>query len=158
MNVASIIAFHLEVVKGKVQARMSELGRNASGKTSASLQVQSSNDKGSLIGSPVLLSIESGRGPGAIPKNFVDIIMEWAKSKGISVKSKKGHKANKESAYRSFAGAVAYNIMKKGTKLHRTRQFDDIFSSVFEEELNKMSEELAINLLEQVSSINDKIQ
>ena len=59
---------------------------------------------------------------------------------------------------RSFAGAVAYNIMKKGTKIHRTKQYDDIFTTVLNEELEKMSDAMAINLLDQISTINDSIQ
>ena len=74
--------------------------------------------------------MERGRGPGAAPMNFVEIIMAWAQAKGISAKAKYGQNANQESAIRSFAGAVAFNIMKKGTKLHRTKQYDDIFTTV----------------------------
>lgn len=162
MNVASIIASHLEVVKSKVQARMSELGRNATGKTSASLQVQSSNDGGSLIGSPAFLSIEHGRGPGAVPKDFIETIKEWIKAKGINVPQIQPKRASTLSAQElglnSLAGAIAHSIMKKGTRLYQQKGFDDILASALEEEIDALGNELVLSVMEQSSDINNILE
>lgn len=153
-----ILREHLNNIKTKIAERMAMNKRNASGRTVASLKVEVGDGHAILWGSKAFLAMERGRGPGAVPMNFVEIIMAWAQAKGISAKAKYGQNANQESAMRYFAGAVAFNIMKKGTKLHRTKQYDDIFTTVLNEELEKMSEAMAINLLDQVSTINDSTQ
>lgn len=153
-----ILREHLNNIKTKIAERMAMNKRNASGRSVASLKVDVGDGHATLWGSKSFLVMERGRGPGAIPMGFVEIIMAWAKAKGISAHSKSGQNVNRESAIRSFAGAVAFNIMKKGTKIHRTKQYDDIFTTVLNEELEKMSDAMAINLLDQISTINDSIQ
>ena len=159
-EITDILTQHLNTIKTRVAERMVAEKRNASGRTVSSLSVEVNGDHGTLWGSKVFLVMEKGRGPGAVPKGFQEIIYEWAKSKGISAKAKAiaGQPQSPEGALRSFAGAVAYNIMKKGTRLYRNKQYYDIFSTVLNEELEKMSEELAINLLDKVSGINESAQ
>lgn len=157
-TINDILKSHLENVKTNIAERMAASGRNASGKSVASLRVEVSDGHGILWGSKAFLAMERGRGPGAIPMGFVEIIMAWAKAKGISAHSKAGVRQDKDTAMRSFAGAVAYNIMKKGTRLFRNKQYNDIYTSVLKEELDKMSEAMVINLLDQVSTINDNVE
>lgn len=162
MNVASIIAVHLEAVKYKVEARISELGKNATGKTSASLQVQSFSDGGSLLGSSALLSMERGRGPGKVPKNFVETIKDWIKAKGINVPQIQSKRASSLSAYErglnSLAGAIAHSIMKKGTRLYQKKGYDDIFATALEEEIEALGNELVLSIMEQSSDINNILE
>lgn len=157
-NPGEILISHLNNIKNKIAERMVATGRSASGRSVASLEVEVKDGHGILWGSKSFLAMEKGRGPGAIPMGFTEIIMAWAKAKGISVQSKVRQPSDPEAPLRSFAGAVAYNIMKKGTKLYRTKQYDDIFSSVVEEELEKMGEDMAINFLDKITMINDNIQ
>lgn len=154
-EINDILKQHLTNIKDRIAERMAVNQRNASGRSVASLKVEVGDGHAVLWGAKSFLAMERGRGPGAIPMGFVEIIMAWAKAKGISAKAKSGQKMTQESAMRSFAGAVAYSIMKKGTKLHRTKQYDDIFTTVLNEELEKMSNAMAINLLDKVSTIND---
>ena len=157
-NPGDILISHLNNIKNKIAERMVATGRNVSGRSVASLKVEVKDGHGILWGSKSFLAMEKGRGPGAIPMGFTEIIMAWAKAKGISVQSRVRQPSNPEAPLRSFAGAVAYNIMKKGTKLYRTKQYDDIFSSVVEEELEKMGEDMAINFLDKITMINDNLQ
>ena len=62
-----------------------------------------------------------------------------------------------ETALNSFAGAVAFSIMKNGTKLHRDKGFDDIYSSAISEELELMAEDLAIKVIENINEINKQL-
>ena len=93
--------------------------------------------------------------PKAFRKSYTN-----GRSQKVSLQKRKPSQdsPNRPKALRSFAGAVAYNIMKKGTRLYRSKQYNDIFSTVLNEELEKMSEELAINLLDKVSGINESAQ
>ncbi len=156
-EIKEILTEHLTVMKTKIAERMATEGRNASGRSVASLAVEVDGDRGILWGSKSFLVMEMGRRPGAVPMGFHEIIYNWAKAKGISAKAKAGQKQTPDKALRSFAGAVAYTIMKKGTKLYRDKQYNDIFSTVLNDELEKMGEDLAINLLDRVSAINETV-
>jgi len=156
-EIREILTEHLTAMKTKIAERMVANGRNASGHSVASLTVEVEDDHGILWGSKSFLVMEKGRRPGAVPMGFHEIIYNWAKAKGISAKAKAGQKQTPDKALRSFAGAVAYTIMKKGTKLYRNKQYNDIFSTVLNEELEEMGEEMAINLLDRVSAINETV-
>lgn len=154
-DINEILRQHLTAIKSRIAEQMATSRRNASGRSVASLKVEVGDGHAILWGSKSFIAMEKGRGPGAVPVGFTEIIMDWAKAKGISANAKPGKNVSKETAMRSFAGAVAYNIMKKGTKIHRTKQYDDIYTTVLNEELEKMSDAMVINLLDQVSRIND---
>ncbi len=156
-EIKEILTEHLMVMKTKIAERMATEDRNASGRSVASLTVEVDGDRGILWGSKSFLVMEKGRRPGAVPMGFHEIIYNWAKAKGISAKAKAGQKQTPEKALRSFAGAVAYTIMKKGTKLYRDKRYNDIFSTVLNNELEKMGDDLAINLLDRVSAINETV-
>lgn len=157
-SVSDILKSHMEAVKAKVQMRMAEQKRNATGRSSASLVVQISGDTASLFGSSSFKSMERGRGAGKVPRNFKTIIKEWIKAKGISVRPKQSVRASKISAQErglnSLAGAIAHTIMKKGTKLNREHGYNDIYTSVINEELKLMKEELGGMAGEEFITIN----
>lgn len=156
-EIKDILKSHLETIKAKVVERMVQQKRNASGKSVASLAVTVDDTSAALWGAKSFLVMENGRGPGPVPMGFFEIIYNWAKAKGISAKAKAGQQQlTVEGALRSFSGAVAYNIMKKGTKLYRSKEHDDIYSAVIKAELEKMHGEMCISLLDQISIINQK--
>ena len=147
-NSNEILRQHLTNIKNRIAERMAASHRNASGRSVASLKVEVGDGHAVLWGAKSFLVMEKGRGPGAVPAGFIEIILDWARAKGISASAKSGQNVSKESAMRSFAGGVAY----------KTKQYDDIFTTVLNEELEKMSDAMAINLLDQISTINDSIQ
>lgn len=160
MEISEILKIHLNNIKDKIAAQMEHNKRNASGRSVASLIVEIDGDRGAILGDNSFLAMERGRGPGKIPYNFVGIIKDWITSKGISAKNTKrpnGTQMTQETALNSFAGAVAFSIMKNGTKLHRDKGFDDIYSSAISEELELMAEDMAIKVIENINEINKQL-
>ena len=160
-SVIDILTQRLERIKTKVQERILQEGRSASGKTASSLNVVINGLKGTLYGSKSMLAIERGRGPGRVPHGFVGIIREWIKAKGITVKPIPSKRASsitpEERGLNSMAGAIAYTIMKKGTRLHRDKSYNDIYTSALNEELEEMAGEISLGVAEQISTINERM-
>lgn len=161
-SISDIIKDTLETVKTRIQERIISEGRSASGKTAASLTVMTNGAKGAVLGSSSLLSIERGRHPGKVPYGFFGIIKEWIKAKGIPVTpiqaKRKSNISPEERGLNSLAGAIAYTIMKKGTKLHREKGYNDIYDTVLEEELETLGNKIKFGLSKQVSTINDLLK
>lgn len=161
-NVSDIITSTLEKVKSKIQERIISEGRSASGKTASSLEVVVNGTKGMIMGSPSMLSMERGRGPGKVPYGFFDIIKQWIRAKGIQVTpihtKRKSRLTPEERGLNSLAGAIAYTIMKKGTKLHRERGYDDIYDSALSEELEALGDKIAFGIAGEIRTINDRIK
>lgn len=161
-GVQDILTKHLENVKTKITQAMADQGRNASGRSVASLQVSVNGDVGILYGSKSFLVMERGKKPGKVPYGFRDIIKQWIIDKGISVSPKPSKRTNtkyspQERALNSFAGAVAYKIMKEGTKLHRDNGYNDIYTSAVNEELKALNNELLLTTAESIAEINDSL-
>lgn len=109
-------------------------GQRASGRSYAELAGKNiSLTHADLVGPTWIGVWEDGRKPGKVPKDFVEIIMEWATHKGISW-------ANADPVtFEKWANGVKWNIIKHGTKLYRSGQKLDIFETAvkdFEEFLN----------------------
>lgn len=160
-SVKEILTKHLEAIKSRIQQEMASQKRNASGRTSSSLTVNVSGEKGVLMGSSAVEFVERGRGAGRVPKDFISIIKDWIKAKGISVTPIQSRRESsispEERGLNSLAGAIAYTIMKKGTKLHRSNGYNDILTSAINEELEVMSQELAIGVVDSVERINQSL-
>lgn len=161
-NVSEILTRTLEKVKTKIQERIVSEGRSASGKSAASLTVEVNGMRGAILGAESLLTIERGRGPGSVPQNFTDIIKEWVRAKGISVSPipsvRQSEITPEERGLNSLAGAIAFTIMKKGTKLHRDKGYNDIYDSALNEELDSLGKEITFGFAEQVETINNRLQ
>lgn len=148
-----IIKTHLENIKKKIADNMAR--RTVSGRSVNSLRVEVGDSTAALWGSSSFLAMERGRGPGAVPKGFHEIIKEWAVKKGVAIKPKyQGQSA--EGALNSFAGAVAHTIMTKGTRLFRSGRHEEIYSAAIIEELQLMGDALVISALDEVTTINDR--
>lgn len=161
-TIAEVLQTHLENVKTKVAQAMADNHRNASGRSVASLNVVVNGNRGILYGSKSFLAMERGRKGGKVPYGFVGIIKQWIIDKGISVNPIPAKRKNvkytpHERGLNSFAGAVAYKIMKEGTRMYRDNEFNDIFTSAVNEELELMSKELLLYTAESIARINDTI-
>ncbi len=148
-NVQEMIRLHLENVKSKIVQAMADNQRNASGRSVASLSIEVSGNKGVLYGSKSFLVMERGKKPGKVPYRFRDIIKQWIIDKGISVtpiptKKRQSKYTPHERGLNSMAGAIAYKIMKEGTKLHRDNGYNDIFTSAVRDELKVLEDELVL--------------
>lgn len=156
-TIQEILTTRLNNIKSRIIQKMTEQKRMASGRSAASLRVEVQGDHGILWGAKSFLVMERGRKAGKIPYGFVTIIKQWIIDKGISVstRSKSGKPMSQEYALNSFAGAVAYSIMKKGTRLHRSNGYNDIYTTAVKEELEEMGAELAIVVGDSITQINN---
>lgn len=140
-TIKDIVQRHLEAIKTGIAQQMSQQGRNASGKSVASLEIKADDSGGYLEGSSSFFAMEHGRGPGSVPKDFVSIIKDWIVAKGISYQNMMPKNGTPEQGLKRLSGAIAYSIMKNGTKLYRNKGYNDIYDSVLNEELEKLADE-----------------
>lgn len=160
-SIQDILRSHLEHLKTTIIDRIAENNRNVTGRTAASLTITVSGNSGSLTGSGSFLAIERGRRAGKVPYNFVGIIREWIVNKGLSYKPIPAKRKNvkytpMERGLNSFAGAVAYKIMKEGSRMHRDNLYNDIYTTAVNEELEALAGELVITSAQSIAEINRK--
>ena len=142
-SIQEIIKQHLEAVKTGIIQHMSQQGRMASGKSAASLDVVVNDKGGFLEGASSFLTMERGRGPGSVPRNFTSIIRDWIVAKGISYQNLIPKNGTPEQGLTRLSGAIAYSIMKHGTRLYRDKGYNDIFDTILKDELEKIATESA---------------
>lgn len=103
-------------VRDEIRAKMESEGVNASGRTSAGMQVQryESGVRLVLTGDDVapLATLEVGRAGGKVPWGFADIIEKWSRDKGLAFPT--------EGDRRSFSYLTARKIAREGTERHKS--------------------------------------
>lgn len=77
-------SLRLRIIDNHIRA-----GQKASGNTIESLYVSVDDNHGILFGRKAFGVLETGRGPGKVPKGFYQIIQQWIKDKGIQVENTK---------------------------------------------------------------------
>lgn len=160
-QVSDILRRHLDNVKANIARQMEAHNRNASGRSVASLSVEVSGNVGTLYGSKSFLSMERGRKGGKVPKGFYGIIRQWIIDKGIVVtpipaKTQRAILSPEERGLRSLAGAIAYKIMKEGTRLHRDGGYNDIYTSAVNDELKLLHAEVVDVTAQSIAKINEE--
>ena len=120
-EIKGILNEELESLRQRIVENHIQAGQRASGRTIKSLHVVVDDDHGILFGRKAFGVLETGRGPGKVPKGFYKIIRQWMIDKGIQVEKPK-----------SFAYLVARKIAEKGTRLYRTEKHEDIYSKDIE--------------------------
>lgn len=95
----------LEEARDEIQVALKGQGVNARGISSEGFRVRFQNGRAQLYytrldGAAPLYTLERGRPGGKVPRNFVDIIVQWSRDKGLTFPSEKER--------RSFAGAVVF--------------------------------------------------
>lgn len=112
----------LENLRQRIIQNIRNSGEYTSGRTAQSMAVEVSDTpegtNGTLWGRSFFGTLETGSKPWSTqyirpPKFFVDLIAEWARTKGIDAP----------------AGGIAHNIMTKGSKLYRDGGRVDIYSN-----------------------------
>lgn len=153
-EVEKLLTLHLGNIKVGIAQRMAALGRMSSGRSVASLQIEVKDSKGILSGDKQWETMQRGRRPGNVPSNFREIIKNWVRQKGISIQPRGGQ--SQKQAIESFSYLVTRNIMQKGTKLYRDKGYNDIYDTLLEEEIKKLTNETTSVLELEVDKINDK--
>ena len=138
-EIKSILTEELEGLRQRIIANHIRLGQRASGRTERSLRVEVEDDHGTLYGRQAFSVLETGRGPGRVPRRFEDIIRQWILDKGIAVteipyKRQPSERwqpkyTPRERGLRAMAGAIAHKIRTEGTKLHREGGTLDVYST-----------------------------
>ena len=160
-TIPQIVTKHLEQVRKGIAANMEAMHRNASGKSVASLKVEAGrNTQGestaALTGGQQWLYMQRGRGAGKVPYNFQTIIRAWILNKGISLSGVPGK--TQERKLTSLSYMIANSIMKKGTKLHRDKGYNDIFDTLIAREMEKMADEAAGVIDTEFTKINQEYE
>lgn len=143
-----IVRIELDSLRACIIDKLKNSGKNASGRTAASIHVEMQNDGGTLWGRNAFEVLETGRRGGKVPQSFTSIIRQWVIDKGISVtpipykrqpsKKWKPKYTPQERGITSLSGAIAYKIAKEGTSLHRSGKTDDIYSSEVEKTIENI--------------------
>ena len=121
MNVQTILSEELTVLQSDIIARHQAAGQVASGKAKAAFEIKATDQNGQLLGVGYSGTLERGRKPGKTPTDFVDILKKWIIAKGLTFKDEKD--------LTRWANAIKWKIIKEGTKLYRSGQSEDIFTT-----------------------------
>lgn len=171
-DIRALVLETLERIKQRIDENITSTGTRASGKTQESLQVIPGTLGGRLIGRSPFGTLETGRKPGKVPGNFRDIIRQWILDKGLAVvpiaykRKQTSSWQPKYSPYerglQQMAGAIAYTIRNKGTRLYRDGGRRDIYTNVIDEELdrlrNLLNEKLGQLVVERIPPTNLEIK
>lgn len=116
MQITDQIAQILERCKVQIQANMQNRNINASGRTYASLKVETYAGGVRLISEGEKVApfetVQFGRKAGKVPKGFYYIIKQWSRDKGLTF--------DRESERSTFAYFLSRKIAREGTQRHRT--------------------------------------
>lgn len=161
MNDAKQIVFEeLQDLQTRIADNIVKKGRNASGRTIESMHIDKGDKSITLFGRKAFGTLETGRGPGNVPKGFYGIIKQWVIDKGLSIKeipykrkeSEKWHPiyTPKERGLMSLSGAIATKIANEGTKLYRNGGDDDIYSKEIPKTISSIKNRLGIMMKAEV--------
>lgn len=114
------IATILLRTRDEIRANMSAQGINASGRTSAALQVRETEGGVQLYkaagNNAPFATLQYGRTGGKVPSGFYEILKEWSRVKGIAFGSEKERN--------TFAYFLARKIAREGTQRHQQPRTD----------------------------------
>ena len=131
-------------VRDEIRAKMASEGINASGRTSAGIQVQryESGVRLVLTGERVapLATLEVGRRGGKVPMGFTDIIEQWSRDKGLTFP--------RERDRRSFSYLAARKIAARGTLRHETPV--DVYSEEVQRGLLRLRQNIKAQVTEYI--------
>ena len=125
---AQNIAQILTQARDEIRANMQAKGVNASGRTSAALQVVQRGGKIELIKAAgqnaPFGTLQYGRSGGRVPAGFYEILKQWSRDKGLTFSS--------ETERGTFAYFLARKIAREGTQRHLSPRTD-----IYDEPLSK---------------------
>lgn len=130
------IADGLLNMRQEIIRKSQDAGQEASGETYRRIVVEVDGNEFTIEGSitaPVYFhTLLRGRGPGKVPVELPQILMEWAKVKGITFEDPR--------ELVRFANAVTWKMRREGSKLFRDHRYIDLVSDAqkhFEQMLDK---------------------
>lgn len=147
-GIRDILTEGLNKMRDEIIRNSQDAGQEASGETYRRITVEV-QDNGTVIEGYILApsyfyTLIRGRGPGGIPANLPQILVEWARAKGISF-------STPEELVR-FANATAWKIKREGSELYRNHLYVDLVDTPakdFEQWLEKQIDETVNVMIEQ---------
>lgn len=133
-ELAQSIAQILVQARDEIRANMRTQGINASGRTSAALQVRTDGTRVQLVkvagSNAPFQTLQYGRGAGRVPRGFFYIIQQWTRDKGFSFENEKHRNA--------FTAYVVNKVKTEGTNRHETPN-----TQVYSEPIKKATETIS---------------
>ena len=118
-------------------------GLRASGRTQQSLQVVVDGDEVSIVGRPFFPALQWGSsnwtgrtGVRCTFDEFRGIIRQWAADKGLNFGQ---HKEQERTV-----SAIAMSIIRRGTKVYRTKQYLDVYDTLIDEAVKDMMAQIGV--------------
>ena len=143
-DVTARVSQALEQLKAEIQQNLSAKGINASGKTSASLQVEKYEDGVRLVAvgeHAPMSTLEIGHDGKGVPQGFTKIIYKWSQDKGIAFATTRERW--------SFSYLTARKIANEGTIRHREPSArEDVYSSAIERAKETLSKDIELYIVE----------
>lgn len=143
-NIAQILLQARDEIRANMQAK----GINASGRTSAALEVVQGGGKISLIKAQgenaPFGTLQYGRAGGRVPAGFYEILKQWSRDKGLSFSS--------EQERGTFAYFLARKIAREGTQRHRSPR-NDIYDEPLENAVDGIRQEARKYVLGSIKAV-----
>lgn len=133
-----------ELIKKELADKHIELGMKSSGKWQSSLQVESGNEFGRVIGEPYTEQLVDGRKPGKFPP--IQAIEQWIIDKGIIANIEGNIKIS------SLAFLIARKIAREGTKYFKQGGTDLVDAVFTPQRVQKIIDRLGEVLTFEISS------
>jgi hypothetical protein len=143
-NIAQILLQARDEIRANMQAK----GINASGRTSAALEVVQGDGKIALIKTQgqnaPFGTLQYGRAGGRVPAGFYEILKQWSRDKGLSFSS--------EQERGTFAYFLARKIAREGTQRHRSPR-NDIYDEPLEKAVDGVRQEARKYILGTIKAV-----
>lgn len=130
----SVILSSLQDVVAEIQQNIVNSGKNVTGKTKNSLEIQSDGTSYKVLGVPYFNTLEDGRPGGKVPKGFYHIIKEWAVNKGLFQSTDAG--------LSRFAYFTSRKIADFGTRQYRLGKRTDIYTDTVKNFIDTLTDNL----------------
>ena len=145
-NIAQILL----QARDEIRANMAAKGINASGRTSAALQVVQRGGKIELIKAEgqnaPFGTLQYGRAKGRVPRGFFYIIQQWTRDKGFSFENEKHRNA--------FTAYVVNKVKTEGTNRHRSPR-NDIYDEPLAKAVDGVRQEARKYVLGTIKAVLD---
>lgn len=146
-NVSNTIAGILTQARDEIRANMQTQNINASGRTSAALQVRQNGSRLELVkvagDNAPFQTLQYGRAGGKVPAGFYYIIKQWTRDKGLSFAD--------ETDRGTFSYFVARKIAREGTRRHETPNMQ-VYSEPLKKAADAVCQEVRRYILQSVQA------
>lgn len=107
-----------------------------------SLEYNIDNNEITVLANNYLRYAQKGRGPGGVPRNFIEILETWITKNGIRPAT---------GNITQFANNIKWSIIKNGSSIYRgDRPERDVVTRPIEENLDWLEGQIAVDVIKQI--------